>query len=155
MPLKDEPFNLEGVQYATEEEQRAITNTSGKKKWLGQSRNHALLWICLGVKVKSDALKNNRTWDVSSMNQGKFDVVKQEMAIVNINILGTSELKWTQMGEFNSDNHYIYFCGQGSLKRNGVALIVTKESKMQYLAIVSKMTEKYWFISKANHSTSQ
>ena len=107
------------------------------------------------MKVKSDALKNNRTWDVSSMNQGKFDVVKQEMAIVNINILGTSELKWTQMGEFNSDNHYIYFCGQGSLKRNGVALIVTKESKMQYLAIVSKMTEKYWFISKANHSTSQ
>ena len=155
IPLKDEALKLEGVQYATEEEQRAITNTSGKKKWLGQSRSHALLWICLGVKIKSDALKNNKTWNVSSMNQGKLYVVKQEMAIVNINILGISELKWTKMGEFNSDDHCIYFCGQGSLKRNGVALIVTKESKMQCLAPVSKMTAKSWFISKANHSTSQ
>ena len=60
------------------------------------------------------------------MNQGKLEVVKQEMARVNIDILGTSELKWTGMGEFNSDDHYIYYCGQESLRRNGVALIVNK-----------------------------
>ena len=61
-----------------------------------------------------------------SMNQGKLEVVKQEMARVNIDILGLSELKWTGMGEFNSDDHYIYYCGQESLRRNGVAIIVNK-----------------------------
>ena len=60
------------------------------------------------------------------MNQGKLEVVKQEMARVNIDILGISELKWTGMGEFNSDDHYIYYCGQESLKRNGVAIMVNK-----------------------------
>ena len=60
------------------------------------------------------------------MNQGKLDVVKQEMARVNINILGISELKWTEMGGFNSDDHYIYNCGQESHRRNGVAIIVNK-----------------------------
>ena len=60
------------------------------------------------------------------MNQGKLEVVKQEMARVNIEILGISKLKWTGMGEFNSDDHYIYYCGQESLKRNGVAIIVNK-----------------------------
>ena len=66
------------------------------------------------------------TWNVRSMNQGKLEVVKQEMARVNINILGISELKWTGMGELNSDDHYIYYCGQESLRRNGVALIANK-----------------------------
>ena len=66
------------------------------------------------------------TWNVKSMNQGKFGVVKQEMARVNIDILGIIELKWTGMGEFNSDNHYINHCGQESLRRNGVAIIVNK-----------------------------
>ena len=60
------------------------------------------------------------------MNQGKLEVVKQEMARVNINILEISELKWTRMGEFNSDDHYIYYCGQESLRRNEVALIINK-----------------------------
>ena len=60
------------------------------------------------------------------MNQGKLEVVKQEMARGNINILGISEIRWTVMGEFNSDDHYIYYCGQGSLRRNGVALIGNK-----------------------------
>ena len=60
------------------------------------------------------------------MNQGKLEVIKQGMATVNINILGISELKWTGMGDFNSDDHYIYYCGQESLRRNGVALIVNK-----------------------------
>ena len=66
------------------------------------------------------------TWHVRSMNQGKLDVVKQEMARVNIGILGISELRWTAMGEFNSDDHYIYYCGQESLRRNGVAIMVNK-----------------------------
>ena len=66
------------------------------------------------------------TWNVRSMNQGKLEVVKQEMSRVNINILGISELKWTGMGEFNSNDHYIYYCGQESLTRNGVAIIVNK-----------------------------
>ena len=60
------------------------------------------------------------------MNQGKLEVIKQEMARVNTNIVGISELKWTGMGELNSDDHYIYYCGQESLRRNGVALIVNK-----------------------------
>ena len=60
------------------------------------------------------------------MNQGKLEVVKQEIAIVNIDILGADELKWTGMGEFNSDDHYIYYCEQKSLRRNGVAIIVNK-----------------------------
>ena len=66
------------------------------------------------------------TWNVRSMNQGKLEVVKQEMARVNFNILGISELKWTGMGEFNSDDHYIYYCGQESLRRNGVVIMVNK-----------------------------
>ena len=60
------------------------------------------------------------------MNQGKLEVVRKEMARVNIDILGISELKWTGMGEFNSDDHYIYYCGQESLRRNGVAIMVNK-----------------------------
>ena len=58
------------------------------------------------------------------MNQGKLEVVKQEMARVNVNILGISELKWTGMGDFNSDDHYIYYCGQETLRRNGIAILV-------------------------------
>ena len=63
------------------------------------------------------------------MNQGKLEVVKQEMASVNINILEINELKWTGMGEFNSDDHYIYYCGQQSIRRNGVAIIVNKRAQ--------------------------
>ena len=67
------------------------------------------------------------------MNQGKLVVVKQEMARVNINILGISKLKWTEMGEFNSDDHYIYYCGQESLRRNGVTIIVNKKVQNEVL----------------------
>ena len=80
------------------------------------------------MEVKSDAVEQYciGTWNGRSMNQGKLEVVKQEMARVNIDILGFSELKWTAMGEFNSEDHYIYYCGQESLRRNGVAIIVNK-----------------------------
>ena len=73
------------------------------------------------------------TWNVRSTNQGKLEVVKQEMARVNIDILGISELKWIGMGEFSSDDHYIQYCGQESLRINGAAIMANKESKMQYL----------------------
>ena len=71
----------------------------------------------------------------------KLEVVKQEMARVKVGILGIIKLKWTGMAEFNSDDHFIYYCGQEYLRRNGVAIIVNKESKMQYLDAISKMTE--------------
>ena len=77
------------------------------------------------------------------MNQGKLKVVKQEMAGVNIDILGINELKWTRMGEFNSNDHYIYYCEQESLRRNGVAIIVNKKVQNAVLGLdaISKMTE--------------
>ena len=81
------------------------------------------------------------TSNVRPMSQDKLEVVKQEMARVNINILGISELKWTEMGEFNSDDHYVYYCGQESLKRREQPSQSMKESEMQYLGAISKMTE--------------
>ena len=81
------------------------------------------------------------TWNVKSMNQGQLEVVKQEMARVNIDLLGISELRWTGMDEFNLNDDYIYYCRQESLRRSGVAIMSTKESKMQYLDAISKMTE--------------
>ena len=82
------------------------------------------------------------TWNVRSMNQGKLEVVKQEMARVNVNTLGISKLKWTGMGEFNSDDHYIYHCGQESLRRNGVAIMVNKRVRSAALLdAISKTTE--------------
>ena len=81
------------------------------------------------------------TWNVRSMNQGKMKQIKQEIARMNIDILGISELKWTAMGEFNSDNNYIYYCGQESLRRNGVPIMVNKRVQKQYLDAISKTTE--------------
>ena len=75
------------------------------------------------------------------MNQGKLEVVKQETARVNIDILGISKLKWTGMSEFNSDDHYIYYCGQESLRRNGVAIMVNKRFRNAVLECNLKMTE--------------
>ena len=75
------------------------------------------------------------------MNQGKLEVVKQKMTRGKVNISRISKLKWTGMGEFKLDDHCIYYCGQESLRRNGVAIIVNRESEMQYLDAVSKMTE--------------
>ena len=82
-------------------------------------------------------------------------MVKQEMARLNTDILGISELKWTAMGEFNSDDHFIYYCGQESLRRNGVALIVNKRVQNAVLRYNLKNNRMIWFISKASHSTSQ
>ena len=81
------------------------------------------------------------TWNVRYMNHRKLKVVKQEMTIVNIDILGISELKWTGMGEFNSDDHCIYYCGQESLKKWSSPHSQQKESEIQYLDTIPKTTE--------------
>ena len=94
------------------------------------------------------------TWNVRSMNHGKLQVVKQEMARVNVNILGISKLKWIGMGEFNSDDHYIYYCGQESLRRNGVVIIVEERVQKAVLGCSLK-NDRMISVSKANHSVSQ
>ena len=89
------------------------------------------------------------------MNQGKLQVVRQDMARVNINILEISELKWSEMGEFNSDDHYVYNCRQESLRRNGVAIMVNKRVRNAVLGCNLKNDRMISVHSKANHSLSQ
>ena len=103
--------------------------TQERMKGWTQSKTNTQLWTCLVIEARSDTVVEQYcigTWNVRSMNQGKLDVVKQEMARVNVDILGISKLRWTGMGEFNSDDHYTYYCGQESLRRNGVAIMVNK-----------------------------
>ena len=88
------------------------------------------------------------------MNQGKLEVVKQEMAGVNVDILGISKLKWTGMGELNSDDHYIYYRGQESLRRNGIAIVVNNRVQNAVLGCNLK-NDRMISVSKANHSISQ
>ena len=101
-----------------------------RMKFWSQSKNKAQWWMRLVIEARSNYCSKEQywigTWNVRSVNQGKLEVVKQEMARVSIDILGISKQKWTEMGEFNSDDYYIYDCGQESLRRNGVALIVNK-----------------------------
>ena len=98
------------------------------KRWSQSKKQHPVVDVT-GNGSKVRCCKEQYcigTWNVKSMNQGKLEVVKWEMARVNINILGISGLKWVGMGKFNSVDHYIYYCGQESLRRNGVDLIVNK-----------------------------
>ena len=98
----------------------------------------------LVIEARFDAVKRNialGTWNVRSMNQSKLEVVKQEMTRVNIDILGISELRWAGMGELNSDDHYIYYSGQESLRRNGVAIMVNKRVLNAVLGCSLKTTE--------------
>ena len=136
MTLKNELPKSVGAQYATGEEWR---NNSRKNEEMEPKQKQHPVVDMTGDGSKVQCCKEQYcmgTWNVRFMNQGKLEVLKQEMARVNINILGISELKWTGVGEFNSVDHYIYYCGQESLRRN-----TTKESEMQYLGTVSKMTE--------------
>ena len=123
-----------------------------------QSINKAQWWMRLVMEAGSDYCSKEQycieTWNVKSMNQGKLEVAKQEMARVSINILGISELKRTRMGEFSSDDHYIYDCGQESLRRNGVALIIKKRVWNIVLGWDLKNDRWSLFVSKANHSIS-
>ena len=126
MTLKDELPKTVGAQYATGEEWR---NSSRKNERIEQKQKQYPPVNVTGDISKVQCCKEQYcigAWNVRSMNRGKLEVVKQEMARVNIDILGISELKWTGMGEFNSDDHYIYYCGQESLRRNRVAFIINK-----------------------------
>ena len=139
--LKDELPRSVGAQYATGDPWR--NNSRKNEEMEPKQKQHP------AVDVTGDGSKGRRckeqycieTWNISSMNQGKLKVVEQEMARMNIDILELSKLKWNRMGEFNSDNHYIYCCGQESLRRNGVALIINKRVLNAVLGSSLKMTE--------------
>ena len=126
MTLQDELPRSVGARNATGEEQR---NSSRRNEEAEPKQKHHPVVDMSGGESKLQCCKKQHCigiWNVRAMNQGKLEVVKQEIARVNINILGITELKWMGMGEFNSDDHCIYYCGQESLRRNGVALIVNK-----------------------------
>ena len=124
--LKDEFPRLVGAQYATGVQWR---NNSRKNEGMEPKQKQHPVMDVTGDVSKVWYCKEHYctgTWNIRSMNQGKLEVVKQEMTRVNIDILVISELKQTGMGEFNSDDHYIYYCGEESLRRNGVAIIIHK-----------------------------
>ena len=124
--LKDKLHGSVGGQYATGDQWR--NNSRNYEETKPKQKQHPAVDVTVD-RSKVQCCKEQyyiRTWNVRSMNQGKLEVVKQEMARVNVDILGISELKWTGMGEFISDDHYIYYCGQESLRRNGVAVMVDK-----------------------------
>ena len=125
--LKDELPRSRGAQYSTGEEWR--NNSRKNEETEPKQKQHPVVDVT-GDRSKVQCCKEQNcigTWNVRSMNQGKLEVVKQEMARVNIDILGISELKWTGMGEFNSDDHYIYYCVQEFLRRDGVALMLKRD----------------------------
>ena len=127
--LKDELPRLIGAQYATGDQRR---NNSRKNEETEPKQKQQPVVDVTGDGSKVRCCKEQYcigTWNVRYMNQGKLEVVKQEMERLNIDILAISELKWTGMGEFNSDDHYIYYRGQESLRRNGVAITVNKSLK--------------------------
>ena len=117
MALEDELSRSVGAQYATGDQWR---NNSRKNEKMEPKLKHHSVVDVTGHRSKVQCCKEQHyigTWNVRSMNQGKLEVVKQEMARVNIDILGISELKWTGMGKFSSEDHYIYDCGQESHRR--------------------------------------
>ena len=127
--LKDELLRWVGTQYATGDQWRKNEEMEPKQK-----QHPAVDVTGDGSKVR--CCKEQYcigTWNVRSMNQGKLEVVKQEMVRVKVDILGIRELKWTGMGEFNSDDHCIYYCVQESIRRNGVTIIVNKSLKCSTL----------------------
>ena len=127
--VKDELPRSVGAQCATGDQWR--NNSRKNEETEPKQKQHPVMDVT-GDRSKVQCCKEQYcigTWNVRSMNQGKLEEVKQEMARVNTDILGISELKWTGMSEFNSDNHHIYYCGQESLKRNRVAIRVNKSLK--------------------------
>ena len=125
--LKDKLPRSVGAQYATGDQWR--NNCRKNEETEPKQKQHPAV-DGTGDRSKVRCHKEQYcigTWNVRFMNQGKLEVVKQEMARVNVDLLGISELKQIGMGEFNSDDHYIYYCGQESLRRNGVAIMVNKQ----------------------------
>ena len=137
--LKEELPRSVGAQYATGDQ---WGNNSRKNEGMEPKQQQHRVTDGTGDRSKVRCCKEQYcigTWNVRSMNQCKLEVVKQEMARVNVNILGISELKWTGRGEFNSDDYYIYYCGQESLRRNGAAIMVNQ--KLSFSKHLS-----YWMI---------
>ena len=152
--LKDELPKSIGAQYASGDQWR---NNSRKNEEMGpRQKQHPV------VDVTGDGRKVQccsgqycmGTWNVRAMNHGKLQVVKQEMARMKVDMLEISKLKWTGMGEFYSDDHYIYYCGQESLRRNGVVIIVNERVQKAVLGCSLK-SNRMISVSKANHSVSQ
>ena len=153
--LKDELPRSVGAQYAARDQWR--NNSRKNEETEPKQKQHpavdvtgdgSRVWCCKEQSYTG-------TWNVRSMNQGKLEVIKQEMARVNIDILGISKLKWTEMGKFNSDNYYIYYCGQESLRRNEVANIVNNRVQNTVLRCNLKNNKMISVHSKANHSISE
>ena len=127
--LKEELPRSVGAQYATRDQWR--NNSRNNEGMEPKQKQYPVVGVT-GDRSKVQCCKEQYcigTWNVRSMNQGKLEVVKQEMARVNVQTLEISEQKWTEMGEFNSDDHYIYYCRQESLRRNGVAIMVKNSLK--------------------------
>ena len=127
--LKDELLRLVGAQYATGDLWR--NNSRKNEETEPKQKLHPVVDVT-GDGSKAQCCKEQyciRTWNIRSMNKGKLEVIKQEMARVNVDVLGISKLKWTGMGEFTSDDHFFYYCGQESLSRKGVAIMVNKSLK--------------------------
>ena len=153
--LKEELPSSVGAEYATGDQWR---NNSRKNEGMEPKQKQYPVVDVTGDRSKVQCCKEQyciETWNVTSMNQGKLEVVKQEMARVNVNILGISELKWTETGEFNKDDHYIYYCGQESLKRNGVAIMVNKRVRNAVLGCNLKNDRMISVHFQANHLISQ
>ena len=153
--LKEELNMSVGAQYTTKDQ---WGNNSRKYEGTEPKQKQNPIVAVTGDRSKVQCCKEQYcigTWNVRSMNQGKLEVVKQGMARVNVDILGISKLKWTGMGDFNSDDHYVYYCGQESLRRNGVAIMVNKRVRNAVVGCKLKMTEWSLFVSKANYTISQ
>ena len=157
MTLKDEFPRWEGVQYAIEEKQRTTTNSPQKIEAAGPNQKWHSVVDMSGDESKIQCCKEQyciRTWNVRSMNQDKLDMIKREMVRVNINILGISELKWTRIHEFSSDDHYFNNCGQESHRRNQVALIINQKDLKSILGCNFK-NDRIISVFNTSHSTSE
>ena len=139
--MKDELPRLVGAQNATGDQRRS--NSRKNEGTEPKQKQHPVVHVTGDISTIQSYKEQYciGTWNVMSMNQGKLEVVKQEMARVNINILGISKLKWTGIGEFNSDYHDIYYCGKESLRRNGVAITVNERVQNAILDANSKIKE--------------
>ena len=139
--LKEEFPRSLGAEYATGDQQR---NNSRKNEGMEPKQKQYPVVDVTGDRSNVQCCKEQYcvgTWNVRSMSQGKLKVFKPQMVRMKVDILGISKVKWTGMGEFNSDDHYIYYCGQESIRRNGVASQSTKEYERQDLDTISKRIE--------------
>ena len=141
---ENEPLRMEGTQRVTREEQSTSTSRHGIDDVAGSEPKRSLVTDVSRVEMKVQCCKKSHTvetWNVRTMNQGKLDVVKAEMSRLNISMLGISDIKWTDMGHFTSDEHQIFYCGHETQRRNGVATIVNNCGRNRGSDTIEKTTE--------------